>query len=147
VLVAARTPGVGARMILDVCWVLQPGSETAPAMACFGRLAPQIPGAQGVIYDTALRGKHHQKLLRYLGWHSINKVAAKKTSWSAHKATCAKKRSVILGLLIFAIAAVVVFAAFVAMSSKRRAEEASLPPEDRLTDEQFREVEFGDDDN
>jgi hypothetical protein len=39
-------------------------------------VAPDYPGAQGVIYDTALRGVHHQTLLRNLGCLSINKVVA-----------------------------------------------------------------------
>jgi len=47
-------------------------------MGCFERLAPLCPGAQGVIYDTALRGTHHQKLLRELGWLSVNRVTAAK---------------------------------------------------------------------
>ena len=41
-------------------------------------LAPHCPGAQGVIYDTALRGVHHQTLLRDLGWLPVNKVTAAK---------------------------------------------------------------------
>ena len=41
-------------------------------------LAPLCPGAQGVIYDTALRGIHHQRLLRDLGLLPVNKVAAAK---------------------------------------------------------------------
>jgi hypothetical protein len=45
-------------------------------MDCFRRLAPLVPGAQGVIYDTAFRGVHHQELLRDLGLLSINRVAA-----------------------------------------------------------------------
>src|SRR5438552_16013745 len=47
-------------------------------MHSFGELAPLCPGAQGVIYDTALRGVHHQRLLRDLGWLSINRVTANK---------------------------------------------------------------------
>ncbi len=78
VLVAARTTDVRGRIILDIDWVSTPGGEAASAMACFERLAPLCAGAHGVIYDTALRGKHHQRLLRDLGWHSINKVTAKK---------------------------------------------------------------------
>lgn len=35
-----------------------------------------MPGAQGIIYDTALRGIHHQKLLRELGLIPVNKVTA-----------------------------------------------------------------------
>lgn len=66
------------RIILDVNWVPQPGSEAGVAVDSFVEIAPQCPGAQGVVYDTALRGVHHQTLLRDLGWLSINKVAAAK---------------------------------------------------------------------
>jgi hypothetical protein len=63
-------------VILDIDWVPRPGGEAAVAMGCFERVAPLLPGAQGVIYDTALRGVHHQRLLRDLGWLSINRVTA-----------------------------------------------------------------------
>jgi hypothetical protein len=76
VLVATRTPDPHGRVILDVEWVPKTGGEAARAMDCFTRLAPLIPGAQGVIYDTALRGVHHQTLLRDLGLLPINRVAA-----------------------------------------------------------------------
>ncbi len=49
------------------------------------------------------------------------------------------------GLLIFGIAGVVVIIAYVAMVANRRREVEDLPPEDRLTDEQFRRIEYGDD--
>jgi hypothetical protein len=49
-------------------------------MACFRRLAPLIPGAQGVVYDTALRGVHHQVLLRELGLMPVKVAAAEKGS-------------------------------------------------------------------
>src|SRR5436190_6001185 len=45
-------------------------------MECFSRLAPLLPGAHGVVYDTALRGVHHQTLLRDLGLLPINRVTA-----------------------------------------------------------------------
>lgn len=45
-------------------------------MKCFRRLAPELPGAQGVIYDMALRGTHHQQILHELGWIPINRVTA-----------------------------------------------------------------------
>jgi hypothetical protein len=78
VLVAARNDDVHGRIILDVEWVSTPGGEARSALECFTRLAPQMPGAQGVIYDTALRGVHHQHLLRELGLLSINRVTAAK---------------------------------------------------------------------
>lgn len=51
------------RVILDADWVPSPGGEAATAMESVRSLAPPAP-AQGVIYDTALRGVHHQVLLR-----------------------------------------------------------------------------------
>ncbi|MDP1821432.1 MAG: hypothetical protein Q8K58_16255 [Acidimicrobiales bacterium] len=78
VLTAVRTLDVNGRIILDVEWVPKPGGEAATAMNCFQRLAPLMPGAQGVIYDTALRGVHHQRLLRDLGLLPLNRVTAAK---------------------------------------------------------------------
>ena len=37
---------------------------------------PQVPGTQAIVYDTALRGIHHQKILRELGIVPVNMVAA-----------------------------------------------------------------------
>lgn len=76
VLVAARSGDERGRIIIDVEWVPEPGSEARHAMNSFERVAPHLPGAQGVIYDTALRGVHHQKLLREFGWLPINKATA-----------------------------------------------------------------------
>jgi len=76
VLVAVRTEDPQGRVVLDVEWVPNAGGEAAVALDCFTRLAALLPGAQGVIYDTALRGGHHQHLLRELGWLSINGVTA-----------------------------------------------------------------------
>lgn len=76
VIVAARDSYVRSRMILDIEWVGDKGGEARVAMDCFTRLAPSVPGAQGVIYDTALRGIHHQKLLRELGLLPVNRVTA-----------------------------------------------------------------------
>jgi hypothetical protein len=78
VLVAARDEHVHGRIILDVAWVPNHGGEAKTAMDCFIRLAPLAPGAQGVIYDTALRGVHHQTLLRDLGLIPLNRVTAAK---------------------------------------------------------------------
>ncbi|MGI8661934.1 MAG: hypothetical protein ACR2LQ_01830 [Acidimicrobiales bacterium] len=78
VLAAVRSPEIHGRVILDVEWVPSPGGEAAHAMNTFERLAPLAPGAQGVIYDTALRGVHHQRLLRELGWLPVNRVTAAK---------------------------------------------------------------------
>ena len=76
VMVAVRSGVERGRMILDFSWVPKPGAEAKIAMDCFTRVAPFVPGAQGVIYDTALRGVHHQKLLRELGLMPVNKVTA-----------------------------------------------------------------------
>jgi hypothetical protein len=80
VLVAARTADPHGRIILDVEWVPTAGGEARTAMSCFTRLAPLVEGAQGVIYDTALRGVHHQTLLRDLGLLPINRVTAAKAN-------------------------------------------------------------------
>jgi len=76
VMVAVRGDDVHSRMILDLERVPEPGGEAAVAMSCFRRLAPHVPGAQGVIYDAALRGVHHQVLLRELGLMPVNRVTA-----------------------------------------------------------------------
>jgi hypothetical protein len=80
VLVAVRSTDHRGRIIVDTEWVPTPGGEAATAMDCFARLAPLAPGAQGVIYDTALRGTHHQRLLRDLGLLPVNRVTAAKAS-------------------------------------------------------------------
>jgi hypothetical protein len=77
VMVATRSR-VG-RFILDVDRVPDPGSEAKVAVSCFERLAPHVPGAQAIVYDTALRGVHHQKILRELGFVPVNMVAAAET--------------------------------------------------------------------
>src|SRR5213593_2814948 len=76
VLVAARTPDERGRVILDLEWVPKPGGEAQVAMSCFRRLAPLVPGAQAIVYDTALRGVHHQVILRELGMIPVNRVTA-----------------------------------------------------------------------
>jgi hypothetical protein len=58
----------------------KPGAEASTAMACLRRLAPLVPGAHGVVYDTALRGTHHQNLLRHHGLMLINRVTAAKAA-------------------------------------------------------------------
>lgn len=77
VLVATRRPQVHQRIILDAEHVSKPGGEATVAMKCFARLQPLLPGCQAVIYDTALRGVHHQKILRDFGWIPVNRVQAK----------------------------------------------------------------------
>ncbi|MGQ0434861.1 MAG: hypothetical protein ACT452_20930 [Microthrixaceae bacterium] len=80
VLLATRGPDVHSRILLDVAYVHTKGGEAATAMGCLERTAPLVPGAQGVVYDTALRGVHHQTLLRELGLLPINRVAAAKAN-------------------------------------------------------------------
>lgn len=50
------------------------------------------------------------------------------------------------GILIFAIAGVVLVGVFAVLMNKRRDYEADERPEDRLSDEDFRRIEFGDED-
>src|SRR5260370_6452474 len=76
VMVAARSEDIRGRMSLDMEWVPDKGGEAKVAMGCFRRLHPLVPGAQGVIYDTALRGTHHQVLLREMGLMPVNRVTA-----------------------------------------------------------------------
>jgi hypothetical protein len=87
VLVAARSADPHGRIILDIEWVPTPGGEAHIAMDCFTRLAPNVVGAQGIIYDTALRGVHHQAVLHDLGLIPINRVSA------AHAAVKAPRRT------------------------------------------------------
>lgn len=76
VMTAVRSADVHGRVILDADWVPEKGGEAKAAMKSFRALAPHVPGAQGVIYDTALRGVHHAELMRDLGLLSINRVQA-----------------------------------------------------------------------
>lgn len=48
------------------------------------------------------------------------------------------------GILIFAIGGIVLVVAFAALMGKRRAYEADESDADRLSDEDFRRIEFGD---
>jgi hypothetical protein len=76
VLMAVRTNDPHGRVILDVAWVPEPGGEAAAAMESLARVAPLVPGAHGLIYDIALRGVHHQRILREMGLLPINRVTA-----------------------------------------------------------------------
>jgi hypothetical protein len=77
-IVAVRSGEAHSRIIVDADWVPTSGGEAGVAMASFGELAPLCPGAQGVLYDTALRGVHHQRLMRDYGLLPVNKVTAAK---------------------------------------------------------------------
>ena len=75
-LLATRGPAAHSRVLLDVAFVDTKGGEASTAMRCLERSVPLVPGAQGVVYDTALRGVHHQTILQDLGLLPINRVAA-----------------------------------------------------------------------
>jgi hypothetical protein len=76
VLVATRDTLPNSRYILDTAWVPTAGGEARTATETFKQLAPHVPGAQAIVYDTALRGVHHQTLLRELGILPVNRVTA-----------------------------------------------------------------------
>ena len=80
VISAVRSEEKHGRIILDVGHVPAPGGEAAQAVESFREIAARAPGTQGVIYDTALRGVHHQTLMRELGLLPVNKVTATKAA-------------------------------------------------------------------
>lgn len=41
-----------------------PGNEAKTAVESLGRVLPLLPGAQAVVYDGALRGKHLRPLMK-----------------------------------------------------------------------------------
>ncbi len=43
-------------------------------MRCFERVAPHLPGAQGVNYDMAMRGTHIDRMMREFGWLIVTGV-------------------------------------------------------------------------
>ena len=73
---AVRSSEVHGRIILDADHVADKGGEANTALKSFKAIAPHGPGIQGVIYDTALRGKHHNEIMQQLGWLSINRIQA-----------------------------------------------------------------------
>ncbi len=77
VLVAARNEY--SRILLDIehdAGRTGDGGEAGAALRCFDRLGPLVPGAQGVVYDQAMRGRHIDHLMRELGWLTITGVHA-----------------------------------------------------------------------
>ena len=92
VLLAARGSDVRSRIILDAAFVPEPGGEAAAAMTCLKRTAPHTPGAQAVVYDTALRGTHHQTVLRDLGLVPVNRVTAAKAGSKKKRRNPAEQR-------------------------------------------------------
>ncbi len=92
VLLAARGADVRSRIILDAAFVPEPGGEAAAAMTCLKRTASHTPGAQAVVYDTALRGTHHQTVLRDLGLVPVNRVTAAKAGSKQKRRNPAEQR-------------------------------------------------------
>jgi hypothetical protein len=86
VITAVRSRHVNERIILDTRHCPEKGGEAKVAMSAFNDIAPLAPGCQGTLYDTALRGMHHQKLMRTLGWLSINRFTAKQVATNNGKA-------------------------------------------------------------
>lgn len=76
VMVAARSDDTHGRMILSVAPVPQPGQEARVALDRISRLASQLPGALGVIYDGAFRGMHLAELLHDRGLLPVVPVQA-----------------------------------------------------------------------
>ena len=74
-LVAARSEEIRGRMILDMEWVAE-GRGGQGGHGLLQAAPPLVPGAQGAIYDTALRGTHHQVPLREMGLMPVNRVTA-----------------------------------------------------------------------
>jgi hypothetical protein len=95
VMVAARHPDRHARMILSVSSVPEVGGEARVALTSIERLAPQLPGALGLIYDGALRGTHLVELLRDRGLLPIVPVQAKSGGRRAKKPRV--ERTVLVG--------------------------------------------------
>jgi hypothetical protein len=77
VLVSCRLPDPHTRVIVDIASVADVGGEAQVAVESFRRLAPLLRGAQGVLYDGALRGVHMVILLHELGLLPIVPVTAK----------------------------------------------------------------------
>lgn len=65
------------RMVVGLQWVPDKGGEAKQAMTMLERIASNLPGAHGLIYDTALRGVHLQRVLTRLGWVPVVPVSAK----------------------------------------------------------------------
>ena len=77
VLVNVRLPAPHARIILAVASVPDTGGEAAVAVDCLRDVVPLLPGAQGVLYDGALRGVHMLEILSEIGVLPIAPVTAK----------------------------------------------------------------------
>lgn len=76
VLFASRTEYWHSRWITSLDYVPDTGGEARVAMDCLERTLPKLPGVQAVLYDGAMRGKHHRQALRDLGVQMISPPAA-----------------------------------------------------------------------
>jgi len=102
------TPHDGERVILDVFDVetVPGGDEASRALESIEHLAAKLPGAQGVVWDMALRGKHVDRLYQ-IGLLSVVKVARvkggpKSPNIGQYEARCADRATRIVS--VFAIA-------------------------------------------
>ena len=77
VLAYCRGPNPHQRVILGLDRVEQPGREADTATALFGAITRAAHGRiQAIVYDGALRGTHHNQLMRTHGLIVITKVHA-----------------------------------------------------------------------
>jgi hypothetical protein len=95
VMVATRDNQPHSRMVLSVASVPDVGGEAAVALDTIGRLAPLLPGALGVIYDGAFRGKHLTQLLHNHGLLPVVPVTAAAGGRHARKPRL--ERTVLIG--------------------------------------------------
>jgi hypothetical protein len=95
VMVASRGDQAHSRVILSVASVPEVGGEATVALDAIGRLAPLLPGALGVIYDGAFRGKHLTQLLHDHGLLPIVPVTAAAGGRHARKPRV--ERTVLIG--------------------------------------------------
>lgn len=78
VMIATRGPEWHSRIVLSVDHVAGKGAEVATALGCVERIRPRLPGAQALLYDGAMRGSHHRKLMREAGLPVISPPTAAK---------------------------------------------------------------------
>lgn len=76
VMIAGRTEHWHGRMILSLDHVPTKGSEAQVAIDCVERVKANLPGAQALIYDGAVRGTHVRRLLHDIGILSISPPTA-----------------------------------------------------------------------
>ncbi len=109
VIVSARTEH--DRVLLDVereAGMKGDGGEAGAAMRCFERLAPTLPGAQGVNYDKAMRGKHIDRGMREFGWliltgvHAVKDAGGSTPEWHVENADIQMPDGSVKTLEIFA---------------------------------------------